>query len=274
MDIYPNIAIQMGLISDSSPLAWLLRRMSLFTMRHANGLIVIGRCMQRRVIEMGIKPERIAFIPNWSNCNVVQSLPHDTNPFRYQQNWDDKFVVVFAGNIGIPQYFDDILEVCRRFHGQSDFVFALIGNGLRRQEIEAYKREHNLENIVLLPFQPHSEQSYFLSAGDLHLVSLREGIEGLAVPSKTYSILAAGRPIIYQGCESGEIARLIEEENIGQFVPLHDPDTLEKAILEYRRNPDLANRQGTNARRLTENRLNYQVICRQYALTLGTISAA
>lgn len=272
MDIYPDLAIAMGVLKKRSPLTRLSQKISYFTLRHADNLIVIGRCMREKLIDIGVNPERITIIPNWSNAQAIQSLSHSDNPFRTQNGWKDKFVVVFAGNVGIPQYFDDMLEVCYHFRNHSDFIFAVIGDGYQKAKIEEYKTEHQLENIMLLPFQSPSEQTYFLSAGDLHFISLRAGIEGLAVPSKTYSIMAAGRPIIYQGNPKGEIAQLVKEENIGVVIEPGNPDALQSAILRYLENPALGLQQGERAHSLSENSYGYGTICNRYLATLNAVA--
>lgn len=258
-DIFPDIAIETGHIKRNSLLARSLTSVSRFALSRADHIGAIGRCMEDKLIQEGLSREKITLIPNWANADMVQSMPHETNPFRIEQGWQDRFVLVFAGNIGIPQYFDDLLEVCQRlYHKRPEFLTAFIGNGSRIATIRAYKEQHGLNNIVFVPYQSPEKQSEFLSAGDIHFVSLRTGIEGLAVPSKTYNIMAAGRPIIYQGESVGEIARLIDENAVGTTIPVNNPDLLEQAILSYMDNEELRIEQGKHARQVAETAASYQ----------------
>ena len=269
MDIYPDLAIEARVLKRDSAAARILNHLSRFALRNADGVIVIGRCMEERVVEMGVDPARIAFIPNWTDEGAIVPIVPEKNPFRREQGWQEKLIVLYSGNIGTSHYFDDILEVSLRMREMANVVFAFIGTGQRLGEIEAYKRRHGLKNIVLLPFQRQEVLAHSLSAGDVHFVSLRSGFEGLVVPSKAYGVLAAGRPILYQGPSRSEIARLIAENDIGCVVPLGDSEALHQALLAYIRDPALRKRQGERARRLAETHYSREAARSRYALLLG-----
>lgn len=259
-DIFPDIAIETGHIRRGSLLAQVLMGISRFTLRRADHIGVIGRCMERKLLQEGFPEEKIDILPNWVNADLVKSIPHEENSFHIEHGWKDRFVLVYAGNIGIPQYFDDLLVVCERLHDKRpEFLLAFIGEGSRAAQVQAYQEQHGLDNIVFIPFQNIEKQSEFLSAGDVHFVSLRDGIEGLAVPSKTYSAMAAGRPIIYQGVPEGEIAQLISEYSFGVVVPLNNVDLLEQATLRYMDDAALRQAHGQKARQLAETICGYQV---------------
>lgn len=267
MDLYPEMAIALGALPAGSALTRLLSGIAHFSMKRADGLIAIGRGMRQRLLDMGAAAERVQYIPSssWANTEAIQPLEHADNPFRDAHGWQGKFVLMFAGNIGIPQYFDDLLEVCRRLKDEPTFVMAFVGDGVRVKDLQAHQAAHGLTNIAFIPYQPPAQQSYFLSAGDAHFVSLRNGIEGLAVPSKSYSIMAAGRPIIYQGHPSGEIARMVSDYGIGFSLPVGAVDELEAAIRQYVTNPQLARAQGQRARQFAENEHNASTICARLA---------
>jgi colanic acid biosynthesis glycosyl transferase WcaI len=272
MDIYPDVAVQGRLLSDRAFSTRFLRFLSHLSLKKAERVIVIGRCMRQRVLDMDVAPNRIIFIPNWSDQETVYPIQSRENPLRTQWGWQDKFVVLYSGNIGTSHFFDDLLEVCYRLRHHRQLLFAFIGDGQRRREIEAFKSQHGLENIVLLPFQKQELLAHSLSVADLHFVSLRAEFEGLVVPSKTYGILAAGRPVLYQGPSNSEIARLITEEDIGAVIPLNAPDQLETALLSYLNHPEQLRVQGNRARKLSEIRLSRQAACQRYASALDLTS--
>lgn len=269
MDLHPDLFVQAGIMSENALTTRLLRRLATHGLRHADGVIVIGRCMNQRIIQLGVAAERIHTIPNWADEEIIFPIPHHDNPFRQQEQWRDKFIVLYSGNIGIPHYFDDILEISRRLRDCTDLHFVFIGQGHRRKEVEQYKARHRLDNILLLPYQPLERLAQSLSAGDLHFVSLRPGYEGIVVPSKAYSILAAGRPILYQGSSRGEIARIINEEKVGTVVPVHDPEALEQAILNYWHHRTLGEEQGRRARKLATSKYGKQQACLHYTAILS-----
>ena len=269
LDLYPDVAIQAGLLTKGGLITGLLLRLSRYGFRRADRVIVIGRCMQERLVTLGVEASRIEVIPDWTDEKAIVPLPHTENGFRQQMGWQDKFVVMYSGNIGVSHYFADILQVARRLQNRSELVFAFVGDGRRRPEIECFMAKHQLSNIKLLPFQPQSQLARSLGAGDLHFICLRSGFAGLVVPSKTYGVLAAGRPVLFQGEKDGEIAQLIDEEDIGHVVAPGDETGLETAILTYLNDPSLAQRQGENGRRLAEGRYSKQVAQIAYTALLS-----
>jgi len=272
MDLYPDVAVQAKLLKAGSLMANLLTRISRFGLRKADGVIAIGRCMKQRLLNYGVAEERIRLIPNWTNPDDILPIPNEENSFRKEKGWQNKFVVLYSGNIGISHYFDDILKVSLRLRKNQDILFVFVGYGQRLQEIESFKKEHGLDNIELLPFQDRDKLSLSLSAGDIHFVSLRAGFEGLVVPSKTYGIFAVGRPVIYQGDPRGEIATLINEEDVGRVVPLDNPGELEETILTYAEDPLPAHDQGIKARRLAGTNYHSRLACEKYSQVLKTAS--
>jgi glycosyltransferase involved in cell wall biosynthesis len=270
MDLYPNVAVQGGLLKETGLLTGFLTTLSRFTLKNADPLIVIGRCMQENMQKIGVSPEHIFVVPNWANETEIYPVPHSKNQLRQELGVeDDAFVVLYTGNIGFSHFFDDILEVARRLRDVPHLYFMFIGNGVRRKEVEQAREMHNLKNVLLLPFQPIDKWADTFGLGDIHFVSLRTGFEGVVVPSKTYSVLSAGRPVIYQGSPYGEIARMIAEEEIGTVVPLSNPDVLEQAILHYLDNPMLVEEQGEKAYRLTKERLSREHAIMKYFQVLS-----
>lgn len=268
MDIYPDIAIEAGLFNADSLLARSLTRLARDGLRHADGVIVIGRCMRDRVLHMGVSPERIHLVQNWADEETIYPVPHADNTFRIARGWQDKFIVLYSGNIGRAHYFDDLLEICRRQKSDTNIVFAFIGKGQRLKEIQGFKDKHALDNIVLMPFQQESLLAESLGSANVHFVSLRPEFSGLVVPSKFYGILAAGLPTVYQGSSEGEIACVIDEESVGKNVVLGDVEGLERAILAYRDDPALCRTQGRGARTLVETTYNRQGALQKYTRLL------
>lgn len=247
MDLYPDVAIAAGVLRKEAWMTQLLINLSRVLLMRADAVIVIGRCMAERVKARGVRPERILMITNWVDENVILPIFPTENTLRRTLNLNGKFVVLYSGNMGVSHYFDDLIAVARRCYNIQDLCFLFIGDGIRRKEIEKAITLYHLTNIVLLPFQPYERLSESLSLGDVHFISLRNGFEGLVVPSKAYGALAVGRPILYQGHSEGEIARMVKEACIGTVVPPDQPEMLEQAILQYYRHPELARKQGAKS---------------------------
>ncbi len=130
-----------------------------------------------------------------------------------------------------------------------DIRFLFVGGGTRMKEVERFVSANRLTNVLLKPYQPESELSRSLSVGDVHYVSLRPGFEGLVVPSKAYGAMAAGRPVIYQGDDKGEIARMVRNERIGLVVAPGNRKELLDGILGFHRDRAMTACVGDAARR-------------------------
>ena len=273
MDVYPELFVAYGRLRRDALLTRVLARLSSFALRHADRVVVIGRCMADRIRAKGVAAERLRMIPNWMNEQLVVPVPHGENPFRHEHGLNGRFVVLYSGNMGRYHGFGDILTAAQMLRDHAGIAFVLIGDGARRASIETWIREHDLRNVLLLPYQDVKRLNYSLSAGDLHLVTLMESCTGFAVPSKSYGILAAGRPIVYQGHPDGEIARLIREEGIGSVVELGDPKGLRQCILRYAGNPSLAREQGERARRLAEGPCGRAAALARYEAVLTGMDA-
>lgn len=272
LDLYPDVLVESGLASRHGLLVrlagWLVR----LAHRNADGVLVIGRCTRERMIRDGVRPDRIHLVPNWPPTDV-RIVPRLENPLRDQLGIGDRFVVMYSGNMGVSHRFDDILQVARRFRDEDGIRFVFAGDGPRRPEVERAAVKGGLQNVMLLPFQPAEKLIESLALGDLHFVSLRKGFEALVVPSKTYGVLGVGRPVVYQGARSGEIARMIEEERVGVVVDVGDVDGLQRAVMAYWTGHDRVETEGRRARELALGRYSRQAALGRYAAALASLAA-
>ncbi len=214
-DVYPELAEELGVIPRGGLLARVLRVVSTWTLRMQDEVVVVGRCMRERLIERGVDAGKIEVIPNWSSVKPVGA--EQVTAMRRRLGWDEKFIVLYSGNIGLAHDFETLVDAARLLGGAGvELVFA--GEGPRLEELR--RDTAGLDHVRFLPPQPKEELSAFLAAADLHLVSVRAGLEGLVVPSKAYGILAAGRPLLYVGGPDAEVARVIAERGCGTAAVL------------------------------------------------------
>ena len=273
MDLYPDIAILDGMLEENSKFAGVMSRLAMKALQAASKVVVIGRCMEDLLVKRGLARERICVIRNWANEQLIYPVPREQNRLRNELNLQDQFVVLYSGNMGVSHYFDDILEVAGRLKHNKEICFVFIGNGRRRKQLEKAKSDKCIDNILLLPFQPFERLPQSLSLGDIHFISLRAGFEGRVVPSKAYSPMAAGRPIVYQGAPSGEIARMVREEGIGAVVEPGAVDQLERVIMDYFENPAKVAAQGNLAWQLSHGRYSHQWALESYCRVIEDLFA-
>lgn len=252
MDLQPQLAAAVGVMRRGSPAYRILHRVIRGAIRGADRVIVIGRCMAETVLREGVPEDRVRVVPNWADADRIRPVPRAANPLRRRMGWEDRFVAMYAGTLGYAQSMEDLVDAAEGLSPDDGITTAIIGEGVRRRAIEA-RLADSATGPELHPFLhelfPLSE---ILSAADVHFVSLHPDVTGLAVPSKTYGILAAGRPYIFQGSERSEIARLAREHDVGIVVPPGDPDAVRAAIRSLAADPDRARAMGARGRALAE----------------------
>ncbi len=228
-DIFPEIAFNSFRNCTALNPLKLMRNLSL-----KNGYIniVLGDKMKEYIHQQGIPNNKIITIPNWCDGEIIRPIPHKDNQLRKEWGLSDKFVVGYSGNIGRVHEIDIILKCAKILKEHENIVFLFIGGGSKTDEIQKFTSINRLTNIQLKPYQPLDSLSYSLSLADLHITSLSPTYEGLVVPSKIYGILAVGRPILNIGSKSGEISKLISENNCGHTFSPEEHELAAKFILD------------------------------------------
>lgn len=272
MDIYPDILIRAGVIREDSLAARILRRVARVSLSGADTVVVLGEDMRKVAIRSGAIPEKVVTIRNWADPEMIHPVPTPQNRFRGEWGLDGKFVVEYSGNLGVSHSFEDILAVAEELADHDEIRFLFIGGGARYKEVERTVSSKGLGNVVMRPYQDVSDLSHSLSAGDVHYITLRRGFEGLVVPSKAYGIMAAGRPMIYQGDREGEIAQMIAQEEFGIVVAEGDRTALRDGILRLYRDRDMAAGMGMLARRALEEKYSASIGVDEYRKVLGTVN--
>ena len=180
--------------------------------------------------------EKIIVVPNWADENGVHPIDRKDNYLVKKYNLDlDKFYIVYCGNIGYTQNMDLLLDVAKKLYGEStDVVFIIIGDGVDRDRIEQRIINEKINNVIMLPFQPYEYIAHVFSLGDVGLIISKQGVGNNSVPSKTWSIMAAGKPILASFDKESELCELIKNANCGKSVEANSIDQLLNAIHELR----------------------------------------
>jgi colanic acid biosynthesis glycosyl transferase WcaI len=158
---------------------------------------------------------------------------------------------MYAGNVGLSQSLELVLDAAERLAGRDDVHFVVNGQGAARGRLE--QRGRALGNVRFVDMQPAARLPEVLAAGDIHLVPLKRGLARSSVPSKTYSILAAGRPLVASVDAASEVARIVERSGAGIHVPPEDREAFTAAIRALVDDPDKRERMGRAGRGFVEN---------------------
>jgi colanic acid biosynthesis glycosyl transferase WcaI len=253
-DIWPEEAIQLGVLSNKTAIAFLLK-MESFLYRTATRILVISEGFRRNLLGKGVPDEKISVIPVWADPDIVNPMPKE-NSFRVQHGLSGKFVVMYAGNIGLTSSPDDVLESAELLRDQPDISFVIVGEGVRKVELETIAKNKGLENLIFLPYQPREMLSELLAAADISLVTLNRSSSKTSLPSKTFSIMASARPILAISPSNSELAALVQEIGCGINVPPEKPKLLVEAILKLKNQSEVLVVMGQNGRIQLENRFS------------------
>ena len=250
-DIFPEVA---GLLEDfhSPVINTMLEQLNRFLVRRAVRIIALGDTMSARLVHgKGADPSKISVISNWADtAAITPSSKH--NDFARAHGLEAKFVVLHAGNIGLSQNLDVVIDAAALLTSRPDIVLLFIGDGNRKAALEAAVAARGLTNVRFLPFQPRDQLRWTYASSDVCLVSLKPGLAGYIVPSKLYPILAAGRPYIAAVEPSTEVAALTERHRCGVSVEPGDAAQLADAILRLSEQRDERAAMGARARAASE----------------------
>lgn len=230
-DNYPEILIAVGKTSENSPIVKILDFLNHKLYKNAKKIIVVGRDMRelvKRKIENIKVP--IEFISNWAELEQVEPAERDKNILLKELALLDKFVFLFAGNMGYPNDLESIVECAEKLKDENTHHFIFLGAGVKKKWLVKQVKERKLSNITVLEPRPRNEQNIFLNACDVALVSLVKKMRGVSMPSRTYNILAVGKPILALADKDSELAKVVEEDEVGWVVPPNAPDKLLKQI--------------------------------------------
>ena len=197
------------------------------------------------------------------------TLPRDDErvmAFKQQYGLQNKFVIMYSGNIGL--YYDllNIVKVIEKFQDKAEVVFAFIGEGSVLDELRDYQEKRLLSNMVFIPYQDKNKLIYSLNAGDVHFVVNAKGIKGVSVPSKLYGVMAAGKPVLGILEEGAEARLIVEEAGCGISVAPGDYEAIEHLIetfIEWKDSPRLAE-MGARGRDYLVNYLTKDVSIKKY----------
>jgi len=255
-DLFPEVAITSGIRIFRYWPGQLLRGLRNASLRCAAVNVVLDTRMASYLQNQGISRKCVAVIHNWADSRSIKPVEARDNPLREFWGLHGRFVVGYSGNLGRVHEFHTMLGAMEQLRNQRDIVFLFIGSGHRHEELKNAVERRRLDNVRFQPYQPREKLSDSLSVPDVHLVSLPSCFEGFVVPSKFYGIAAAGRPVLFIGGKTNELAQIIVHEQCGVVISEGDTDALVKAILGLRNDPALREVQGQNARALLLRRFD------------------
>jgi colanic acid biosynthesis glycosyl transferase WcaI len=245
-DIYPDIAVAVGVLSN--PLAirffqWMERAIY----RRAAAVVVIADGFKENIVGKGVPEDKIHVVPNWADPNEIMPGPKD-NAFRKKLGIGDRFSLSYSGSLSFNTNLDPVLGAAEILTDE-EFSFIIVGDGVKKGDLQRTAQERQLDNVQFLPFQPLDKYPSVLAAADMNLVTLNRQAAMASVPSKLFKMMASGRPVLAITIEGNEVHRLIRDSECGLCVPPDDPERLAEALRYAAAHPDEMDRMGKNGRR-------------------------
>ena len=268
-DVYPDVAVELGVLHEGRFLE-VVRRLERFCYDRADAVTVLSEDLQDNVAAKTTQPGKVRMIPNFVDTETIVPAEPE-NDYRKEFRLENRTVVTYAGNVGLSQSLDIVLESASALAYDTDVVFVINGQGAARPELERAAR--GLSNVRFIDMQPIERLPQVLSAGDIHLVPLRRGLARSSVPSKTYSILAAGRPLIASVDRGSEVARIVERSGAGIAVPPEDAEALTKAIRQLVDAPEERRRMGEAGRTFVEGWASPAAVAKSYEELVAELRA-
>lgn len=266
-DVYPEVGVQMGLLR-SQMIIRMIAFLEDICLHTAKYIQVLGEGFVSVLAQHKIKSEKIIVIPPWLDTSLIRPMPRK-NLFSYEYGLDEKFVVLYAGNLGRSQGLDIVLETARELANESEILFIFVGDGAAKEQL--INQAGGLNNVRFLPLQPRERLSEMLASADLSLVILKRGIGFSSLPSKTFSILSSARPVLACVDENSETWNLVERSQSGLCVLPENPEAIARAILSLKVNPVRRKVMGKNGRVWVEKYHSSQAAAKHFELLFNSV---
>jgi colanic acid biosynthesis glycosyl transferase WcaI len=263
-DIYPDIAIEGGQFRNGA-LVRLARKMEQNIYHGSDRIVVLSEGFRRTLVdEKGVEPHKVVVVPVWLDSQDIIPLNRD-NPWRREMKIPpEKFVVLYAGTVGLVSGAEVVLEAAQLLESFQDILFLFVGEGQIKDRLEVQVRERGLPNVRFLPFQPRERLSEVQSTADISLVTLAPGRGKTSVPSKVLGYMAAARPVVAAVDVDCDTADTVRKATCGLVVPPGQGQGLAEAVLYLYNNPDRRESCGQAGRQYFLQHFERQVVMEKY----------
>ena len=256
-DIFPDSLVTSGICGENSFLMKIGHAMENFTYSNADHIITITDDMKANIMKKGVPEDKISVVRNWIDTDKVKHISREDNLlFDELKLPRDGFYVVYAGNLGKVQGVDVILKTASLMKNNRDIKFVIFGNGSEEENLKKIVNDKHLDSVLMLPLQPIERASEVYSMADVSIISCTPGTGGSGMPSKTWTIMAAGVPIIASFDMPSEMERTIEEAECGFCTRAGDENELTEKIIRVFGDSRLKKCLGQNARRYAEKNVS------------------
>lgn len=265
-DLFPDTLIKIKGYSEGNPMIKFFRKMERKVYKKNTRIITISEEMKRTIMAQECPADKIDVIYNWADTETLHHVERVDNKLMDELNVPkDRFIISYAGDIGLFQGWPVIVEAAKMVHAiKPDVLFVIIGSGSYKAQLEKQVAEEKLDFIEIRPLQPASRCAEIYSIGDLELVSIEPGLSKMALPSKTFVIMSSGSAVLSLVDQTSDIAQLIKTHDMGYTLEHGDAEALKNVILEAYEKRDHLAEQGKNARKFAEENAARKIQTKKY----------
>ncbi|MDM0975841.1 glycosyltransferase family 4 protein [Clostridium perfringens] len=268
-DIYPDVAEKLGVIKKGSIISKVMNYMNKKIYTNAERIIALGKDMKRVIADKGVDEEKIEIVTNWADSRVNYEKEVDKN-FYKKYRLENKFNILYTGNISKVHAIDTIVEVAKILKNEEDIMFTFVGDGNRKQDLIKLKEKEDLRNIQLENYMFGEEYNNLLNCANLFITTLQQGIEGLGVPSKTYTYMSVAKPLIAIMSENSEIGSMVNQYNLGKQFNNKEYHKIAEFILELKNSNELYNEISKNVRNKFLNEYERKKVTNKFYKTINS----
>ncbi len=250
-DVFPDVAVELGVITNPT-------------------VIAVSEDLRGNLAAKlaGHGPGRVRVIPNFVDTERIRPGDRMT-PYRERYGLGDRLVVMYAGNVGMSQSLELVLDAARRNLARRDLVFVINGGGSAQKQL--MDAGADLANLRFVEMQPRERLTEVLASADIHVIPLRSGLARASVPSKLYSILAAGRPVVASVDAGTEVATTIAAACAGIAVGPDDPEAFSEALGQLIDDPQRRRAMGDSGRRFVQDWVSPAAVAEAYERLFGEV---
>ena len=271
-DIVSEAAVRVKLVRSDGMIIKTAQAVETYTYKMANRISVIAEGFTEKLIEQGIPRDKMVYIPNWVDTNFIRPLPKENNAFRLKYNLQDKFVVLYSGNIALTQGLETVIKAATLVQDQPEIAFVIAGEADALGELQQVCDQYQAHNVLLIPLEPREKLPEMLSGANVGLVVQKKDVTAFNLPSKIPVLLASGCAIIASVPDAGTAKQAILKSGGGVVVSPEEPEALKNVILDLYQHPEKVQYLGQQGRKYAEEYFNIEQALNQYeALFTGVI---
>lgn len=264
MDLNPDQAIEQGVVGAESIPARVFDLMNRCILKQASSVIALDEFMAERLQRKGVRLDgKLKILPPWPMEDELQIIEKSSNPFIKEHDLEGKLVLMYSGNHSPVHPLSTILEASKQFTTKDRVVFAFIGGGQGKAEVEKFRAEHPGAPILSLPYQPLDQIKFSLSAGDIHFVSIGAPMVGCVHPCKFYGAMALAKPVVLLGPSESHIGKWIDSDRIGWQIDHGKVQELVSLIRSFADDSTELTARGSRGKALVTSQLGKQQLTAQ-----------